>query len=204
MAWTPYLELSLEVPPLKMSRLSFWLTRIWWQNDVLESTKRSFSKRAIKGKAYRFWTEHGWRSRSNFNVTTGGAQDEATSAMTLNTRIPSAFSSLNPSSPPFIPAPRHLLTPKEYERGCIKISSFNSRSIRHKIHELNNYLQNTVVSILAVSETWLGPSIPDCMVTIPGFQPPLPRDGMEEVFVFTFTITSLMSAGMIWKTVNWN
>ena len=27
---------------------------------------------------------------------------------------------------------------------------------------------------------------------------------MEEVFVFAFTINSLMSAGMIWKTVNWN
>ena len=44
----------------------------------------------------------------------------SSSAMTLNTRIPSAFSSLNPCSPPFIPAPRHLPTPKEYERGCIK------------------------------------------------------------------------------------
>ena len=36
-----------------------------------------------------------------------------------------------------------------------------------------------MVSILAVSETWLGPSIPDCMVTIPGFQPPLRRDRNE-------------------------
>ena len=53
------------------------------------------------------------------------------------------------------------------------------RSIRHKIHELNHYLKNTMVSILAVSETWLGPSIPDCMVTIPGFQPPLRRDRNE-------------------------
>ena len=66
MELTLYLELSLELPPLKMSRLSFWLTRICWQNDVLESTKKSFSKRAIRGKAYRFWFEHGWRSRSKF------------------------------------------------------------------------------------------------------------------------------------------
>ena len=68
MAWTPYLELSLEVSPLKMSRLSFWLTRICWQNDVLESrsTKKNISKRTIRGKVYRFWFEHGWRSRSKF------------------------------------------------------------------------------------------------------------------------------------------
>ena len=105
---------------------------------------------------------------------------------------------LNPHAPAF--------KPKEYERGCVKISSFNSGSIRHKIHELNNYLQNTMVSILAVSETWLGPSIPDCMVTIPGFQPLYVEIEMriEEVFVLTFTINFLMSAGMIWKTVNWN
>ena len=33
---------------------------------MLKSTKKSFSKRAITGKAYRFWSEHGWRSRSKF------------------------------------------------------------------------------------------------------------------------------------------
>ena len=48
------------------NRLSFWLTRICWLNDMLESTKKSFSKRANRGKAYRFWFEHGWRSRSKF------------------------------------------------------------------------------------------------------------------------------------------
>ena len=36
-----------------------------------------------------------------------------------------------------------------------------------------------MVSILAVSETSLGPSIPDCMVTIPGFQSPLRQDRNE-------------------------
>ena len=44
---------------------------------MLESTKKSFSKRAIRGKACGFDLNTGEDQDLNFNVTTGGAQDEA-------------------------------------------------------------------------------------------------------------------------------
>ena len=61
---------------------------------------------------------------------------------------------------------------------CLKISSFNSRSIRH-IHEISVFLQSTKVNILAASETWLGPSIPDSAMTMPRFQTPFRQDRNE-------------------------
>ena len=46
---------------------------------MLESTKKSFSKRAIRGKAYRliFDLSRGEDQDLNLNVTTVGVQDEA-------------------------------------------------------------------------------------------------------------------------------
>ena len=51
--------------------------------------------------------------------------------------------------------------------------------MRHKIHEIADYLQSTEVHMLAVSETWLGPSIPDSTITIPCFQTPFRQDRNE-------------------------
>ena len=83
MAWTPCLELSLEVPPPKMSRFSFSLRRTWLAKCVPVSTikarRSGYLKRAIGGKAYQFCSGDWWRSRFKFwsDDQWSSIQDEA-------------------------------------------------------------------------------------------------------------------------------
>ena len=61
----------------------------------------------------------------------------------------------------------------------VNIATFNARSIRNKIHEINNFTESSSIHILAVTESWLGPSIPDTRVELPNFQAPFRRDRNE-------------------------
>ena len=61
----------------------------------------------------------------------------------------------------------------------VNIATFNARSIRNKIHEINNFTESSSIHILAVTESWLGPSIPDARVELPNFQAPFRRDRNE-------------------------
>ena len=104
----------------------------------------------------------------------------------LNTRIPSAFSSLNPCSPPFIPAPRHLSTLKNSPRNpfapsissnhALSFCHLNSRSLINKIPEIKHFLHTNGIQLLAITETWLHPNIPDNLVQLEEFQPVFRRD----------------------------
>ena len=78
MAWTPYLELSLEVPPLKCLDCLFeWRgyadKMICWSRQK----RASRSVRSEEEKHIDFDLSTGEDQDLNFNVTTGGAQDEA-------------------------------------------------------------------------------------------------------------------------------
>ena len=94
--------------------------------------------------------------------------------------------SLNPCSPPFIPAPRHLSTLKNSPRNPVapSISSnpalsfchLNSRSLINKIPEIKHFLHTNGIQLLAISETWLHPNIPDNLVQLEEFQPVFRRD----------------------------
>ncbi len=64
-------------------------------------------------------------------------------------------------------------------KSPVNICSFNSRSIRNKIPEISHFLSANRIQILAVSETWLGPTISDTAIKIPNFQPPLRKDRCE-------------------------
>ena len=63
--------------------------------------------------------------------------------------------------------------------NSVNIATFNARSIRNKIHEINNFAESSSIHILAVTESWLGPSIPDARVELPNFQAPFRRDRNE-------------------------
>ena len=58
----------------------------------------------------------------------------------------------------------------------INICTFNARSLRNKTAELSFFVNKHNIHILAISETWLGPSISDSLITIPGFQAPFRND----------------------------
>ena len=58
----------------------------------------------------------------------------------------------------------------------INICTFNARSLRNKTAELSYFVNKHNIHILAISETWLGPSISDSLITIPGFQAPFRND----------------------------
>ena len=63
--------------------------------------------------------------------------------------------------------------------NSVNIATFNARSIRNKIHEIHNFTESSSIHILAVTESWLGPSIPDARVELPNFQAPFRRDRNE-------------------------
>ena len=59
------------------------------------------------------------------------------------------------------------------------ICLFNSRSLRNKIAEISSFVSTHQVQIMAVSETWLGPTIPDTSISLPNFQAPFRKDRNE-------------------------
>ena len=54
--------------------------------------------------------------------------------------------------------------------------SFNGPSLRHKLPEINNFFGSFSIHFLAISESRLGTSLPDRLVTIPGFQVPYRKE----------------------------
>ena len=61
----------------------------------------------------------------------------------------------------------------------VNIATFNARSIRNKIDELNHFTASSSIHILAITESWLGPSIPDARIGLQNFQTPFRRDRNE-------------------------
>ncbi len=58
----------------------------------------------------------------------------------------------------------------------LNICSFNARSLRNKIAEISYFTSTNDIHVLAVSETWLDPSISDTSININGFQTPFRKD----------------------------
>ena len=62
------------------------------------------------------------------------------------------------------------LSPSSTDVSSLNICSFNARSVRHKLTEICDFGQTNFINIFAVSEFWLGPTMPDNMLNLPGFQ----------------------------------
>ena len=84
----------------------------------------------------------------------------------------SAFPSpLNPLAKSFSPSPPHA-TNKDYgslRNQAIDVLSFNARSLLPKITELSTLCHRLKPGIVAISETWLDPSVPDSTFLPPGY-----------------------------------
>ena len=84
----------------------------------------------------------------------------------------SAFPSpLNPLAKSFSPSPPHA-TNKDYgslRNQAIDVLSFNARSLLPKITELSTLCHRLNPGIVAISETWLDPSVPDSTFLPPGY-----------------------------------
>ena len=65
------------------------------------------------------------------------------------------------------------------KKSDFNIATFNARSIRNKLDELNYFTKSSSIHILALTETWLGPSITDDRIELIGFQTPFRRDRNE-------------------------
>ena len=76
--------------------------------------------------------------------------------------------------------------------NSVNIATFNARSIyetkymyqilfsfKIHVHEINNFTESSSIHFLAVTESWLGPSIPDARVELPNFKAPFRRDRNE-------------------------
>ena len=96
---------------------------------------------------------------------------------TTSTTSRTLHPSLDPNAPIFIPK-NHVKLGNTIKKSTdlINISTFNARSLRHKTAEISYFVKTHKIHVLAVSETWLGPSIPDSMIALPGFQAPFRND----------------------------
>ena len=73
----------------------------------------------------------------------------------------------------------HKSPARLFKEKPLNISTFNARSLRNKIDEIHNFVMSHCIHVLAISESWLGPSIPDSQIERPGFQTPFRRDRNE-------------------------
>lgn len=58
----------------------------------------------------------------------------------------------------------------------INLCSFNARSMRNKMTEISYFVNNHSINVFAVSESWLGPMVPDGHLQLEGFQLPYRKD----------------------------
>ena len=64
----------------------------------------------------------------------------------------------------------------------ITCACWNARSIKNKIDEARHFInshETHKIEILAITESWLGPSVPDTMIGMDNFQTPFRRDRNE-------------------------
>ena len=67
----------------------------------------------------------------------------------------------------------------EDEAFTMNMWAFNARTLRNKIQDTWKFPSENTVHLLAVSKSWLGESVPDSSVTIPGFHGPFLNDENE-------------------------
>ncbi len=66
------------------------------------------------------------------------------------------------------------------KKSSLNICSFNARSLRNKMSEVSQLVFDNSIHLLAVSESWLGPTISDNLISLNGFQAPYRKDRNEQ------------------------
>lgn len=67
----------------------------------------------------------------------------------------------------------------------LTIHTFNAKSIKNNVQEINHSISSHKIHVCAISETWLGPSVAESTITLPNFQPAFRRNcnmnGVESI-----------------------
>ena len=72
--------------------------------------------------------------------------------------------------------PETHLPPSISSNPALSFCHLNSRSLINKIPEIKHFLHTNGIQLLAITETWLHPNIPDNLVQLEEFQPVFRRD----------------------------
>ena len=68
---------------------------------------------------------------------------------------------------------------REEKITCTNIALFNARSLRNKMAQILHFLRANSIHVMAFTESWLGKSIGNNSIELPGFQAPFRRDRHE-------------------------